>query len=87
MAVSRDPEILALRALVKVLFDAVSDTHENELSFHDETRRRAERLIDSYTGDLPPHSASVLRVQAAQAVSAIMADRPGEKGTASPPHP
>ena len=71
MSVSRDPEILALRALVKVLFETIADSHENELLFHGETQRRAERLIVNYTGGLP---ASSVRRRAIAAVATILAD-------------
>ena len=73
MSVSRDPEILALRALVKVLFETIADSHENELLFHGETQRRAEQFIVNYTSGLP---ASSLRKRAIASVATILADPP-----------
>ena len=36
-----DPELIALRALVKVLFDTIADSHETEISFYGATLRKA----------------------------------------------
>jgi hypothetical protein len=85
MSDARDPEFLALRALVKVLFDALVDHYESEIGIHQELQSRAERLIESYVFDLPAPRANVLRKQALESLSLMLADEsmPSTEGEAT----
>jgi hypothetical protein len=74
MSDARDPQFLALRALVKVLFDALVEHYESEIGIHQELQSRAERLIESYVFDLPAPRANVLRKQALEELSLMLSD-------------
>ena len=74
MSDARDPQFLALRAIVKVLFDALADHYENEIGFQDELQKRAEGLIEGFIIDLPAPRANVLRKQALEALGMMLSD-------------
>ena len=74
MSDARDPEVLALRAIVKVLFDALADHYENEIGFQMELQKRAEHLVENFVFDLPAPRANVLRKQALEALHDMLSD-------------
>jgi hypothetical protein len=71
---SVDPDVMALKAAVRVLFRAVAEHYENEIGFRSELRRRAAALIEDEPIERPAAEAGELRLRAKDALARLLSD-------------
>ena len=76
---SVEPEVMALKAAVRVLFRAVAEHYENEIGFRSELRRRAAAMLEQEPIDGSASEVGELRARAKDALMRLLSEsaKPG----------
>jgi hypothetical protein len=71
---SVDPEVMALKAAMRVLIRAVAEHYENEIGFRSELRRRAAAMIEKEPVGGSAAEADELRARAKDALARLLSE-------------
>jgi hypothetical protein len=71
---SVDPEVMALKAAVRVLFRAVTEHYENEIGFRSELRRRAAAMLEQEPIDGSAADAPEVRARAKEVLARLLSE-------------
>ena len=73
---SVDPEMMALKAAVRVLIRAVAEHYENEIGFRSELRRRAAATIEEEPIEGSAAEVGEVRARAKEALTRLFTESP-----------
>jgi hypothetical protein len=73
---SEDPELMALKAALRVLIRAVAEHYESEIGFRSQLRRRAALMIDQEPLEGGEAAAAETRARAKEALGRLFSDSP-----------